>query len=156
MSDEIKQGDDSISDGREGAGNRLFDLVVKCYRDVYRRAGIPFTRGENTLVDITEEQVRIIERDSVLKIVSGAPASPSPETGSVGDVVVDSELKSDATQDEQLTARILAAVAGLDKNNQELFTTAGTPKVAAVCAALGETITGAQLNAALATLSGDA
>ncbi|ECY1177895.1 hypothetical protein GFV66_08505 [Salmonella enterica] len=147
---------DGVSPARETTGNQLFNLVVKCYRNVYRRAGIPFTRGENHLVGITEAQVRILEGDSVLKIVSGAPAPDTQEPGTVDDVGVGSELGADVLNESSLNQRILLAVAGLDKSSAEHFTTAGKPRVAAVSAALGETISGEQLNAALATPGGEA
>lgn len=156
MSEAFEQDIDGVSPARETTGNQLFNLVVKCYRDVYRRAGIPFTRGENHLVGITEAQVRILEGDGVLKIVSGAPAPDTQEPGTVDDVGVGSELTSDVLHEPPLNQRILLAVAGLDKSSAEHFTTAGKPRVAAVSAALGETISGEQLNAALATPGGDA
>ncbi|MCX9038877.1 HI1506-related protein [Citrobacter portucalensis] len=156
MSEELKQSIDGVSPARETAGNQLFDLVVKCYRDVYRRAGIPFTRGENRVVGVTEAQVRILEGDSVLKIVSGAPAQEPEESGTLGNLGVDSQLNTDALNAQQITWRILAAVAGLDKNNPNNFTSAGSPKVAVVSAALGESITGEQLKVALASQVGDA
>ncbi|HDS8578255.1 TPA: hypothetical protein QH731_003580 [Klebsiella variicola] len=144
MSEELEQGIDGVSPAREASDSQLFNLVVKCYRNVYRRAGIPFTRGENRLVGVTEAQVRILEGDSVLKIVSGSPAPEPEDAGPLDNVGVDTEL----------TARILAAVNGLDKSDPALFTTAGAPKVAAVSEALGETITAAQLKAALGTVTG--
>ncbi|TKU26469.1 hypothetical protein FDW95_16505 [Citrobacter sp. wls718] len=147
---------DGVSPARETAGNQLFNLVVKCYRDVYRRAGIPFTRGENHLVGVTEAQVRILEGDSVLKIVSGSPVPDEEEPGAVDNVGVGSQLNTDVLNAQQLTLRIIAAVAGLDKNDPDNFTSAGSPKVAVVSAALGESITGEQLKVALASQAGDA
>lgn len=152
MSEELRQGIDGISPARETAGHPLFDLVVKCYRDVYRRAGIPFTRGENHLPGVTEEQMRILERDSILKIVSGAPAPDAEEPGTVDNVGVDGLSPFSSLS---LNARILAAVSDLDKENSEHYTTTGTPKVAAVSAMLGENVTSEQLKAAMATQNGD-
>lgn len=156
MSEELKQGIDGNSPARETAGNQLFDLVVKCYRDVYRRAGIPFTRGENRVVGVTEAQVRILEGDSVLKIVSGSPAPDAEEPGTVDNVGLGSELKTEELNEPSLNERIILAVAGLDKSNDEHFTSAGKPRVAAVSAALGEIISNEKLNAALATQGEDA
>lgn len=102
MSEELKQGIDGNSPARETAGNQLFDLVVKCYRDVYRRAGIPFTRGENRVVGVTEAQVRILEGDSVLKIVSGSPAPDAEEPGTVDNVGLGSELKTEELNEPPL------------------------------------------------------
>lgn len=155
MSEDIKNSTDGVQPGDETAGAPLFNVVVKCYRDVYRRAGISFVRGENTILGITEEQARCLDRDSVLKIISGSPAPEPEESGTLDDVGVDSQL-NDALTAQQLSLRILAAVAGLDKANPELFTTAGSPKVAAVSAALGESITSEQLKAAMATQGEDA
>lgn len=156
MSEELKQGIEDTSPTRETAGNQLFDLVVKCYRDVYRRAGIPFTRGENRVVGVTEAQVRILEGDSVLKIVSGTPAQDPEEPGALDNVGLGSELTTEKLNEPPLNERIILAVAGLDKSSAEHFTSAGKPRVAAVSAALGETITSEQLNAALATQGEDA
>ena len=156
MSEELKQGIDGTSPARETAGNQLFDLVVKCYRDVYRRAGIPFTRGENRVVGVTEAQVRILEGDSVLKIVSGTPAQDPEEPGALDNVGLGSELTTEKLNEPPLNERIILAVAGLDKSSAEHFTSAGKPRVAVVSAALGETITSEQLNAALATQGEDA
>lgn len=155
MSEDIKNSTDGVQPGDETAGAPLFNVVVKCYRDVYRRAGISFVRGENTILGITEEQARCLDRDSVLKIISGSPAPEPEESGTLDDVGVDSQLNDSLTA-QQLSLRILAAVAGLDKANPEHFTTAGSPKVAAVCAALGESVTGEQLKAAMATQGEDA
>lgn len=156
MSEELKQSIDGVSPARETAGNQLFDLVVKCYRDVYRRAGIPFTRGENRVVGVTEAQMRILEGDSVLKIVSGAPAQDTEEPGTVDNVGLGSELTTEELNEPPLNERIILAVAGLDKSNAEHFTSAGKPRVAAVSAALGEIISSEKLNAALATQGEDA
>ncbi|EGC7427763.1 hypothetical protein NF320_002838 [Salmonella enterica] len=156
MSEAFEQDIDGVSPARETTGNQLYNLVVKCYRNVYRRAGIPFTRGENHLVGVTEAQVRILEGDSVLKIVSGSPAPDPQESGTVDNMGLGSELEADVLNESSLNQRILLAVAGLDKSSAEHFTTAGKPRVAAVSAALGETISGEQLNAALATPGGDA
>lgn len=150
MSEDIKNSTDGVQPGAT-----LFNVVVKCYRDVYRRAGISFVRGENTILGITEEQARCLDRDSVLKIISGSPAPEPEESGTLDDVGVDSQL-NDALTAQQLSLRIRAAVAGLDKANPEHFTTTGSPKVAAVSAALGESVTGEQLKAALASQGGDA
>ena len=70
MSEELKQGIDGTSPAREIAGNQLFDLVVKCYRDVYRRAGIPFTRGENRVVGASSIRVQVAR--------TRGPATASP------------------------------------------------------------------------------
>lgn len=54
--------------------------IIKCLRPVYRRAGIAFTRGENT-VEVTEEQLAIIRADSVLSVVSASSAETLAEAG---------------------------------------------------------------------------
>ncbi|HAX5101951.1 TPA: hypothetical protein JZG64_004216 [Escherichia coli] len=112
--------------------------VIKCLRPVYRRAGIAFTRGENT-VEVTEEQLAIIRADSVLSVVSASSAETLAETGWM-----------DVLDMGDLNARIRATVAGLDKANPEHFTAGGEPRVKAVSAALGENVTAAQIKAALA------
>ncbi|HAH0919385.1 TPA: hypothetical protein HHG41_002818 [Escherichia coli] len=112
--------------------------VIKCLRPVYRRAGIAFTRGENT-VEVTEEQLAIIRADSVLSVVSASSAETLAETGWM-----------DVLDMGDLNARIRATVAGLDKANPEHFTAGGEPRVKAVSAALGEPVSSAQIKAALA------
>ena len=156
MSEAFEQDIDGVSPAREAAGSQLCNLVVKCYRNVYRRAGIPFTRGENHLVGVTEAQVRILEGDSVLKIVSGSPAPDPQESGTVDNVGLGSELKTEELNEPPLNERIILAVAGLDKSNAEHFTSAGKPRVAAVSTALGEIISSEHLNAALAAQGEDA
>ncbi|HAM4528444.1 TPA: hypothetical protein IBW73_004885 [Escherichia coli] len=112
--------------------------IIKCLRPVYRRAGIAFTRGENT-VEVTEEQLAIIRADSVLSVVSASSAETLAEAGGL-----------DVLGVGDLNTRIRATVAGLDKANPEHFTAGGEPKVKAVSAVLGENVTAAQIKAALA------
>ncbi|UAE82933.1 hypothetical protein BOS51_011565 [Salmonella enterica subsp. enterica serovar Montevideo] len=112
--------------------------IIKCLRPVYRRAGIAFTRGENT-VEVTEEQLAIIRADSVLSVVSASSAETLAEAGGL-----------DVLGVGDLNTHIRATVAGLDKANPEHFTAGGEPKVKAVSAALGEPVSSAQIKAALA------
>lgn len=130
-------------DGNAGAGAgedraTVYQVEVKCPRPVYRRAGFAFVRGKNTLENVTPEQLVRLRSDPVLSLVSETPASPDGLPGRVDVLDVDS-----------LNQRIRAAVAGLDKTSPDHFTQAGAPRVAAVCEALGETITAAQLKAAM-------
>lgn len=124
------------SDDLQSSNNRTQSVVVKCLRPVYRRAGIAFTRGENTVV-VTEKQLEIIRTDGVLSVVSPSPAETPSEAGGLDVLGVDG-----------LNPRILNAISGLDKGNPDHFTAAGEPKVKAVSAALGESVTAAQIKAA--------
>ncbi|ECI5214691.1 hypothetical protein DUQ17_22340 [Salmonella enterica subsp. diarizonae] len=123
-------------DDLQSSNNRTQSVVVKCLRPVYRRAGIAFTRGENTVV-VTEKQLEIIRTDGVLSVVSPSPAETPSEAGGLDVLGVDG-----------LNPRILNAISGLDKGNPDHFTAAGEPKVKAVSAALGESVTAAQIKAA--------
>ncbi|XIX49955.1 HI1506-related protein [Escherichia coli] len=78
---------------------RLLNAFVR-----YRRAGIAFTRGENT-VEVTEEQLAIIRADSVLSVVSTTAAETLAEAGGL-DVLGVGDLNTRIPP---------ATVAGLDK-----------------------------------------
>lgn len=155
MSEAFEQDIDGVSPAREAAGSQLFNPVVKCYRNVYRRAGIPFTRGENhggCHRSAGSHSRRRQRPQNRIWLASTGPARVR-DRGQRGP---GSELEADVLNESSLNQRILLAVAGLDKSSAEHFTTAGKPRVAAVSAALGETISGEQLNVALATPGGDA
>ncbi|OSK94363.1 HI1506-related protein [Escherichia coli] len=130
--------DTSLNSQTVGTTGTTCKAVIKCLRPVYRRAGIAFTRGENT-VEVTEEQLAIIRADSVLSVVSTTAAETLVEAGGL-----------DVLGVGDLNARIRATVTSLDKENPEHFTAGGEPKVKAVSAALGENVTAAQIKAALA------
>lgn len=97
---------------------------------------LPSRGGENTVV-VTEKQLEIIRTDGVLSVVSPSPAETPSEAGGLDVLGVDG-----------LNPRILNAISGLDKGNPDHFTAAGEPKVKAVSAALGESVTAAQIKAA--------
>lgn len=118
----------------------VYRVVIKSLRPAYRRAGFAFTRGNSTLDNVTEAQLAILRGDGALTVVSATPVAAAVASGGL-DVL---------GMDAGLNARIRAAVAGLDKANAEHYTKAGEPRVAAVSASLGETITAEQLKAALA------
>ncbi|MEA1063938.1 HI1506-related protein [Erwinia sp. HR93] len=141
MSDEIKNSAGNAGDGIQESGAALCCVEVKCPRPVYRRAGYSLVRGKNTLDGVTAQQLAVLRADPVLTVavVSETPASPDGESRGLGVLDVG-----------DLNDRIRDAVATLDKDNPDHYTQAGAPRVAAVCDALGETITSEQLKAALA------
>jgi|GEM_PF-5322581 hypothetical protein len=122
----------------ESVNAQTFCVVVKCPRPAYRRAGFSFIRGKNTLANVTANQLAILRADRVLSLVSETPVSPSDPQGGMDVLDVGS-----------MNARIRAAVASLLKDNPDHYTQAGAPRVAAVSEAMGETVTAAQLKAAL-------
>ena len=133
-----------MSDESEGStsttGPALFDVAVKCLRPTYRRAGLALVRGQNLAANVTAAQLAVLKADPNLSVVSATPAASHASPGGMD--ILDGG--------GELNARIRAAVAGLDSANPALFTQGGQPKVTAVSEALGETITAAQLKAALA------
>ncbi|QHM71668.1 HI1506-related protein [Mixta intestinalis] len=161
MSDEIKNSAGNAGDGAQESGAALCCVEVKCPRPVYRRAGYSLVRGKSTIDGVTAQQLAVLKADPVLSVavVSETPASPDGESRGMDVLVMDdvkpeegiaTQLDGEHVDTVQLNTRILAAIAGLEQGNPEHFTRAGAPRVAAVCDALGETITSEQLKAALA------
>ncbi|EGW6888303.1 hypothetical protein JGU32_002957 [Salmonella enterica] len=135
MSEQLK---DNAGTDCGQAGPLCCGVVVKCSRPVYRRAGFAFVRGKNTLENVSPEQLAILRSDPVLSLVSEAPVPPDALPGGM-----------DVSRVDSMNARIRDAVAKLDKENTDHFTQNGAPRIAAVCDALGESVTAAQVKAAL-------
>ncbi len=143
MSDQLQKAAGTTACSTEADNAQVFCVVVKCPRPVYRRAGFAFIRGKNTLANVTADQLAILRADRVLSLVSETPVSP-----------VDPQGGMDVLDVGSMNARIRTAVASLVKDNPDHFTQAGAPRVAAVSEAMGETVTSAQLKAALEEESG--
>lgn len=138
---EISNAGDSAS--TESTVATTYSVDVKCPRPAYRRAGLAFVRGKNTVGNVSPEQLALLHADRVLTVVSETPDSPQGLQGGLDVLDVDG-----------LNARIRAAVATLVPESTTHFTAGGEPRVKAVCEALGETVSAAQIKAALAE-SGD-
>ncbi len=120
-----------------------FTLLLRCTRKTYRRAGFIFTRGKNTVCDLTQAQRDQLCADPVLALVSET-SDTQPADARGLDVL---DMGGVAVPD--LYARIRAAVATLDPKNPQHYTKTQGPRVASVSEALGETITAEQLKTAL-------
>jgi hypothetical protein len=116
-------------------------IVINRAHDGYRRAGIRFIRGENPLpADVTEQQLAAIEADPRLRLdikdadaVSQPPLVPAP--GRVDTTNSDPSLS------------FADAVAKLDPDNKEHFTTGNKPQTAALSLLMGKTISAAERDA---------
>lgn len=133
-----QQKENAALDSAEQTDTLPCHVVVKCSRPVYRRAGFAFVRGQNILENVSPEQLAILRADSVLSLVSETPVSTADLPGGM-----------DVSRVDSLNIRIRDAVAKLDKENTDHFTQNGAPRIAAVCDALGESVTAAQVKAAL-------
>lgn len=121
-----------------------FTLLLRCTRKTYRRAGFVFTRGKNTVCDLTQAQRDQLCADPVLTVVSETSnAQPADARGL--DV-----LGMGGVEVPDLYARIRAAVATLNPENSQHYTKTQGPRVGSVSQVLDETISAEQLKTALA------
>jgi hypothetical protein len=91
----------------------------------FRRAGIEFT-PEWTEHEVTDEQLAAIEAEPMLEVEAAeAPADP-----------------------QERQERIIEAIKGLDRGNDDLFTQQGAPKVEVIEKALGFNISSEERNEA--------
>ncbi|EFB0319287.1 hypothetical protein HGH08_003916 [Salmonella enterica] len=124
----------------------VFIVEVRCPRERYIRAGISFMRGKQTLENVPQSTLDILQADPCLIVVSVQPAAaPSGETG-VQNVVDVVNAGSDVTP-EEINAAIDALISHA---NPQSFTKSGVPSVKAVSDELGQSVTKAQLDAAWA------
>ncbi|EMD5725873.1 hypothetical protein VRM89_001814 [Salmonella enterica] len=124
----------------------VFVVEVRCPRERYIRAGINFMRGKQTLENVPQSTLDILQADACLIVVSVQPAvAPSGEAG-VQNVVDVVNAGSDVTP-EEINAAIAALIARADP---QAFTKSGVPSVKAVSDELGQPVTKAQLDAAWA------
>ncbi|EJM3830940.1 hypothetical protein NOH83_001387 [Salmonella enterica] len=124
----------------------VFIVEVRCPRERYIRTGINFMRGKQTLENVPQSTLDILQADPCLIVVSVQPAAaPSGEAGvqNMADVV---NTGSDVTP-EEINAAIDVLTARADP---QAFTKSGVPGVRAVSDELGQSVTKAQVDAAWA------
>ncbi|KAB0589398.1 HI1506-related protein [Edwardsiella anguillarum] len=117
-------------------------VSVCCPRPTFRRAGLVFTQGKQT-VDVTPEQLARLQAEPCLVVRVLSPTGD--DEGGVAGVV----HPGTDTPTCDMNTRIRAAVAALEADNPAHFTAAGKPKVAAVVDVLGDKVTQSQIDAAL-------
>ncbi|EAA6839852.1 hypothetical protein F9097_21310 [Salmonella enterica] len=124
----------------------VFIVEVRCPRERYIRAGINFMRGKQTLENVPQSTLDVLQVDPCLIVVSVQPAAaPSGEAG-VQNLVDVVNAGSDVTPKE-INAAIDALIARADP---QAFTKSGVPSVKAVSDELGQSVTKAQVDAAWA------
>mgnify|MGYP005985428897 CR=1 FL=1 len=127
-----------------------YNVIARCTREKYRRAGYPMVRGENTLLRVSDEALAILQADPVLAVriidedgvVSATPVSAGAEARRLD--VLDMVGVED---NDALYARIRDAVSAFGAGD---YTQAGAPRVNAVREALGVDVTAEQIAAAMA------
>ncbi|EAZ5563171.1 hypothetical protein CC122_06105 [Salmonella enterica] len=139
--------DNPGTDGDSPVSQSGFFLVeVRCPRERYIRAGINFMRGKQTLENVPQSTLDVLQADPCLIVVSVQPAAaPSGEAG-VQNLVDVVNAGSDVTP-EEINAAIDALIARADP---QAFTRTGVPGVRAVSDELGQSVTKAQVDAAWA------
>ncbi|EAM5969600.1 hypothetical protein EQV05_10510 [Salmonella enterica] len=124
----------------------FFLVEVRCPRDRYIRAGISFMRGKQTLENVPQSTLDVLQVDPCLIVVSvQTAAAPSGGAGVQNRVDV-VNAGGDVTAAE-INAAIEALVARADP---QTFTKSGVPGVKAVSDELGQPVTKAQVDAAWA------
>lgn len=124
----------------------VFIVEVRCPRERYIRAGINFMRGKQTLENVPQSTLDILQADACLIVVSVQPAAaPSGEAG-VQNLVDVVNAGSDVTP-EEINAAIDVLISRADPQS---FTKSGVPSVKAVSDELGQSVSKAQLDAAWA------
>ncbi|EDL0131911.1 hypothetical protein CLF53_15940 [Salmonella enterica subsp. enterica serovar Kottbus] len=122
----------------------VFTVEVRCPRERYIRAGIRFIRGKQTLENVPQSTLDLLQADACLIVVSVQPAAaPSGEAG-VQNLVDVVNAGSDVTPAE-IDKAIDALIARADPQS---FTKSGVPGVKAVSDELGQPVTKAQVDAA--------
>ncbi|ELW8366878.1 hypothetical protein SIK91_002220 [Salmonella enterica] len=130
----------------QAAESGVFIVEVRCPRERYIRAGINFMRGKQTLENVPQSTLDVLQADACLIVVSVQPAAaPSGETG-VQNLVDVVNAGSDVTP-EEINAAIDVLIARADPQS---FTKSGVPSVKAVSDELGQSVTKAQVDAAWA------
>lgn len=139
--------DNQSADGDSPVSQSVFFLVeVRCPRERYIRAGINFMRGKQTLENVPQSTLDVLQADPCLIVVSvQSAAAPSGEAG-VQNVVDVVNAGSDVTP-EEINAAIDVLIARADP---QAFTKSGVPSVKAVSDELGQSVTKAQVDTAWA------
>ncbi|EBE9835507.1 hypothetical protein DBR59_06755 [Salmonella enterica] len=139
--------DNQSADGDSPVSQSGFFLVeVRCPRERYIRAGINFMRGKQTLENVPQSTLDVLQADPCLIVVSvQSAAAPSGEAGVQN--VVDVVNAGSDVMPEEINAAIDVLIARADP---QAFTKSGVPSVKAVSDELGQPVTKAQVDAAWA------
>ncbi|EIJ7718293.1 hypothetical protein LJM93_004154 [Salmonella enterica] len=124
----------------------FFLVEVRCPRERYIRAGISFMRGKQTLENVPQSTLDILQADPCLIVVSVQTAAAPSGGAGVQNLVDVVNAGGDVTAAE-INAAIEALVARADPRS---FTKSGVPGVKAVSDELGQPVTKAQVDAAWA------
>ncbi|EEG3089845.1 TPA: HI1506-related protein [Salmonella enterica subsp. enterica serovar Enteritidis] len=124
----------------------VFTVEVRCPRERYIRAGISFMRGKQTLENVPQDMLDVLQADPCLIVVSvqtSATPSGTADVQNVGNAV--------NTGGDVTTAEINGAIDALiARADPQSFTKSGVPGVKAVSDELGQSVTKAQVDAAWA------
>lgn len=127
----------------------------------YRRAGMAFNHGENTLQpsDITTAQLAQLKADPRLKVTVADESKETPTSDTISDANLPNLASSDGSQGESVDAgdpstsleegeeppakpeTLVDAIKLLDPSNAEHFTGSGKPQVEALSELLGKKVT---------------
>ncbi|EDR4261357.1 hypothetical protein GTE48_004883 [Salmonella enterica subsp. enterica] len=124
----------------------FFLVEVRCPRERYIRAGISFMRGKQTLENVPQSTLDVLQADPCLIVVSVQTAAAPSGGAGVQNRVDIVNAGGDVTAAE-INAAIEALVARADPRT---FTKSGVPGVKAVSDELGQPVTKAQVDAAWA------
>lgn len=119
-------------------------VVINSGRAGYRRAGFSLAAGRNELdaAKVDEAKLAKLQADSRLTVIV---PSPSAASDSAAGLLATSELPTAVAVEQQA---LLAAMAQLEPDNPDHFTTTGKPQVDVLGALLGEPISAAERDAA--------
>ncbi|EHI6832411.1 hypothetical protein J9423_004929 [Salmonella enterica] len=124
----------------------VFIVEVRCPRERYIRAGINFMRGKQTLENVPQSTLDVLQADPCLIVVSvQSAAAPSGEAGVQN--VVDVVNAGSDVMPEEINAAIDVLITRADP---QAFTKSGVPSVKAVSDELGQSVTKAQVDTAWA------
>ncbi|EDA0234882.1 hypothetical protein ACEUIR_001345 [Salmonella enterica] len=124
----------------------FFLVEVRCPRERYIRAGISFMRGKQTLENVPQSTLDVLQADPCLIVVSVQTAATPSGGAGVQNLVDVVNAGGDVTAAE-INAAIDVLVARADP---QTFTKSGVPGVKAVSDELGQPVTKAQVDAAWA------
>lgn len=141
---------DPVTDSAGAGGDNqaaqpdVFTVEIRCPRERYIRAGIRFMRGKQTLENVPQDMLDVLQADPCLIVVSVQPAAAPSGTAGVQNLVDVVNTGSDVTPAE-INEAIDILVARADPQS---FTKSGVPGVKAVSDELGQPVTKAQVDAA--------
>ncbi|MCH4295572.1 HI1506-related protein [Shewanella sp. 3B26] len=125
--------------------SKLAVLIAVCLaHDGYRRAGLSFKRGENKLdpESLSEDQVAALEADPRILLELRSPdGEPVPQSALV------SAPGSLDTANGDKALSFAEAVATLEPDNREHFTSGGKPQLEVLGKLMGKTLTAAERDA---------